>query len=69
MQTKGKQNMDLNLAATLVAVLGLIGYFLMRFLLPTLNFERLLFLTSFALTALFLMFIHRRQKRKEAMTA
>lgn len=61
--------MDLNLAATLVAILGLIGYFLIRVLLPTFSFERLLFLTSFALTALFLMFMHRRRKRKEAMAA
>ena len=57
--------MNMNLAATLIAIFALIGYFLMRFFLPTFNYERLLFLGSFALIAVFLMFMHRRQKRKE----
>jgi hypothetical protein len=57
--------MNLDLAATLVAVFALIGYFLMRFFLPTFNYGRLLFLGSFALIAVFLMFMHRRQKRKK----
>ncbi len=56
--------MNLDVAATVIAVFALIGYFLMRFLLPTLNYERLVFLGSLALTAVFLMFMHRRQKRK-----
>jgi MFS-type transporter involved in bile tolerance (Atg22 family) len=56
--------MNLELAATLTAVFALIGYFLMRFLVPTLNYERLVFLGSLALTSVFLMLMHRRQKRK-----
>jgi len=59
----------MNLAATLVAVLGLIGYFLMHIFLPTFHYERLLFLGSSALIAVFLMFMHRRQKRKKEMAA
>jgi hypothetical protein len=43
---------------------------LMRFLLPTLNFERLLLLGSLTLIAIFLMFMDRRQKlRKKVETA
>ena len=61
--------MDMNLAATLMAIIALIGYFLMRFLLPTLNYERLLFLGSFAFIAVFFMFMHRRQKRKKEIAA
>ena len=57
--------MKLDLAATIIAVFALIGYFLMRFLLPTLNSERLVFLGSLALTSVFLMLLHRRQKRKK----
>lgn len=59
--------MKLDLAATLVAVSALIGYFLMRFLLPTYDLERLLLLGSLALIAVFLMLLHRRQKRKKEM--
>ena len=61
--------MNLNVAATLVAVFALIGYFLMRFFLPTFNFERLLFLGSLALIAVFLMFMHRMQRRKKEIKA
>jgi membrane protein DedA with SNARE-associated domain len=57
--------MNLNLAATLVAVFALIGYSLMRFFFPTFNYERLLFLVSLALIAVFLMFMYRRQQRKK----
>ena len=57
--------MKLNLAATLMAIIALIGYFLMLFFLPTFHFERLLFLGSFALVGVFLMFMHRRQERKK----
>jgi hypothetical protein len=60
--------MNLDLAATLVAVSALIGYFLMRFLLPTLNYERLVFIGSLALISVFLMFMHRRQQRKTRKT-
>jgi membrane protein DedA with SNARE-associated domain len=59
--------MNLNLAATLIAVSALIGYFLMRLFLPTFNYERLLFLGSLALIAVFLMFMYRKQKRKKEM--
>jgi hypothetical protein len=59
--------MHLDFAATLVAVFALIGYFLMRLFLPTFNYERLLFLGSTALIAVFLMFMHRRQKRKKEL--
>jgi len=61
--------MNLDLAATLIAIFALIGYFLMRFLLPTLNYERLLFLGSLALISVFLMFMHRRQQRKKEVAA
>jgi membrane protein DedA with SNARE-associated domain len=57
--------MNLNLAATLVAVFALIGYSLMRLFFPTFNYERLLFLGSLALIAVFLMFMYRRQQRKK----
>jgi hypothetical protein len=59
--------MNLNVAATLVAVSALIGYFLMRLLLPTLHYERLVFLGSLALISIFLMFLYRRQKPKKEM--
>jgi hypothetical protein len=57
--------MKLDLLATLVAVSALTGYFFMRFLLPTLHYERLLFLGSLAIFAVFLMFMHRRQAQKK----
>ena len=60
--------MKLDLAATLVAVSALIGYFLMRFLLPSYNLERLIFLGSLGLLSIFLMFLHRRQKQKKEIT-
>jgi Na+-translocating ferredoxin:NAD+ oxidoreductase RnfA subunit len=69
-RAKGRANMNLSVAATLVAVSALIVYFLMRFLLPTLNFERLLLLGSLTVIAIFLMFMDRRQKlRKKVETA
>jgi hypothetical protein len=62
--------MNLSVAATFVAVSALIVYFLMRFLLPTFDFERLLLLGSLALIAIFLMFMGRRQRlKKEVETA
>ncbi len=61
--------MYLNLAATLIAIFALIGYFLMRFLVPALNYERLVFLGSLALISVFLMFLHRRQQRKKEIAA
>jgi Kef-type K+ transport system membrane component KefB len=68
-RAKGRANMNLSVAATLVAVSALIVYFLMRFLLPTLNFERLLLLGSLTVIAIFLMFMDRRQKlRKKVET-
>jgi hypothetical protein len=57
--------MNLSDAATLVAVSALIVYFLMRFLLPTFNLERLLLLGGLALIAIFLMFMNRRRKLKK----
>ena len=57
--------MKLDLLATLVVGFAIIGYFMMRFLLPTLNYERLLFLGSLALIGIFLMFMHRRQTQKK----
>jgi mannose/fructose/N-acetylgalactosamine-specific phosphotransferase system component IIC len=57
--------MNLNVAATAVAVSALIGYFLMRFLLPTLHYERLVFMGSLALISVFLMFIYRKQTQKK----
>ncbi len=57
--------MNLSVAATFVAVSALIVYFLMRFLLPAFDFERLLLLGSLAVIAVFLMFMGRRQKLKK----
>ena len=57
--------MNLNLTATLMAIFALIGYLLMRFFLPTFNYERLLLLGSSTLIAVLLMFMHRRQKQKK----
>jgi hypothetical protein len=42
---------------------------LMRFLLPTLNFERLLLLGSLALIAIFLMFMDRRRRLRKKVEA
>ena len=61
--------MNLSVAATFVAVSALIVYFLMRFLLPTLDFERLLLLGSLALISVFLMFMGRRQRLKKEVEA
>ena len=61
--------MNLSVAATFVAVSALIVYFLMRFLLPTLDFERLLLLGSLALISVFLMFMGRRQRLKKEVKA
>jgi hypothetical protein len=61
--------MNLSVAATLVAVSALIVYFLMRFLLPKLDFERLLLLGSLALISVFLMFMGRRQRLKKEVEA
>jgi hypothetical protein len=60
--------MNLSNAATLVAVSALIGYFLMRFLLPALHYERLALLVSLALVSIFLMLFHRRQKPKKEIS-
>jgi len=57
--------MNLSVAATFVAVSALIVYFLMRFLLPMFDFERLLLLGSLAVIAVFPMFMGRRQKLKK----
>ena len=61
--------MNLSVAATFVAVSALIVYFLMRFLLPALDFERLLLLGSLALISVFLMFMGRRQRLKKEVKA
>jgi hypothetical protein len=61
--------MNLSVVATLVAVSALIVYFLMRFLLPTFDFERLLLLGSLALISIFLMFMDRRRKLKKEVEA
>ena len=57
--------MNKNHAATISAVLGLNGYLLMRFTLPTLQVERLVFLSVFSLIGLVLMFMYRRERKKE----
>ena len=51
-------------AATVFAVSGLIGYILLRFTLPALQIERLIFLACLVTTGLVLMLMHRREKRK-----
>ena len=61
--------MNLSVAATLIAISALIVYSLMRFLLPTLNFERLLLLGSLTLIAIFLMFMDRRRRLRKKVEA
>jgi len=68
-RAKGRANMNLSVAATLIAISALIVYSLMRFLLPTLNFERLLLLGSLALIAIFLMFMDRRRRLRKKVEA
>ena len=50
--------------ATLVLFSGLIGYLLLRLSLPALQIERLIVLAGFAITALVLMIMYRREKNK-----
>ena len=59
--------MNINFAALFFAVSGLIGYFLILKYFPTLTFERLLFLVSFELPAVFLYSWDRHQKRKKEL--
>ena len=68
-RAKGRANMNLSVAATLIAISALIVYSLMRFLLPTLNFERLLLLGSLTLIAIFLMFMDRRRRLRKKVEA
>jgi hypothetical protein len=63
---RGK-NVNINFTALFFAASGLIGYFLILKYFPTLTFERLLFLVSFELPAVFLYYWDRRQKRKKAL--
>jgi hypothetical protein len=51
-------------AATILVVSGLIGYILLRFSLPTLQIERLIFLAVLSIIGLILMFMHRRARYK-----
>jgi len=51
-------------AAVILVVTALIGYLLLRFSLPTLQIERLIFLAILSLTGLFLMLMHRREQHK-----
>jgi len=53
--------------ALFFAAFGLIGYFLILKYFPTSTFERLFFLVSFELPAVFLYYWDRRQKRKKEM--
>ena len=61
--------MNINFAALFFATSGLIGYFLILKYFPMLTFERLLFLVSFELSAVFLYYLDRRQKRKKSLEA
>jgi len=61
---RGK-NLNINFTALFFAASGLIGYFLLLKYFPTLTFERLLFLVSFELPAVFLYYWDRRQKQKK----
>lgn len=56
--------MNKTAAATILVVSGLIGYLLLRFSLPTLQFERLMFLACLSIIGIILMFIQRREKHK-----
>jgi TctA family transporter len=51
-------------AATIIAISGLIGYILLRYILPTLQIERLILIAGFSITALILMFMQRRERHK-----
>jgi len=58
---------NINIVALLLAVSGLIGYFLMLIFFPILTFERLLFLACFEIPATFLYYWDKRQKLKREM--
>jgi hypothetical protein len=58
---------NINIVALLLAASGLIGYFLMLMLFPMLTFERLLFLASSELPAIFMHYWDKHQKRKREM--
>jgi Ca2+/Na+ antiporter len=51
-------------AATIIAVLGLNGYLFMRFVLPTLQVERLVFVAVFSLIALVVMLMYWRERKE-----
>jgi hypothetical protein len=58
---------NINIAALILAASGLIGYFLILIYFPMLTFERLLFLASFELPAIFMYYWDEHQKRKREM--
>jgi hypothetical protein len=56
-------------AATIIVISGLIGYILLRFSLPALQVERLIFIAALSIIGLTLMFIHRREAKDNKKTA
>ena len=56
-------------AATILVLSGLIGYILLRFSLPALQVERLIFLAVFSIIGFTLMFIHRREAKESKAVA
>jgi hypothetical protein len=58
--------MQKSTVATILVVSGLIGYALLRFLLPALQTERIVFLAFLTVAGLLLMMMHRREKNKPA---
>ena len=61
-----KNRMNKTNAATILVISGLIGYLLLRFSLPALQTERLIFLAGLSIIGLVLMFMYRREKHKPA---
>lgn len=60
----GENSLNKINAATILVVSGLIGFILLRFSLPTLQVERLMFLAVLSIIGLVLMFMHRRERHK-----
>jgi hypothetical protein len=56
-------------AATILVISGLIGYILLRFSLPALQVERLIFIAVLSIIGLTLMFIHRREAKDNKKAA
>ena len=57
--------MNRNLAGLFFVLSGLIGYFIMVIVFPERRVERILFLVILAVTAVFLLYLERKQRQKK----